>query len=515
MNSGLGANRSPSDPSPLPPHQLPILVEKLAKENWEDAASLIEQHWDDLAATHPGHLLDAIGALPGAALIERPTLMVAANYLQHVVNGSSPGRFDDDGWVNTSQTGLGVSLIDTLTLSTAKSAGARTTGDMPGARRSAEEARAALDSAPAPERAAIKSSLPHLRLQWGRSLELADAPGSALEYEEAYETAILTKQTAVARRAAAHHAWMDAERGRLNSAEQWVSRAHDTNATNTRYDAVISLTASLLRLDRGDRVGATRELGRSNGFGDGEYWAAALWVQSMIANDSASAALVDSRLAHQLTRHPDSLSNTGANGRYIRAAGARLSGFRGRPAGISAVDPGLSSTDKAAAGVFAHARGNYHEALNIVRMIVEPEEHPRTQSIALLVTAAAAVNLGQNETAAAAFAQAHALLNHERLYTPYECIPWPDLEHLTAITGLELPNVESPFRLKKNHFAILSKRELEILRLLAQGKTPTETAQILFVAPNTVKSTTRRLYRKLDVNSRSSAIDRARQSGLL
>ena len=61
----------------------------------------------------------------------------------------------------------------------------------------------------------------------------------------------------------------------------------------------------------------------------------------------------------------------------------------------------------------------------------------------------------------------------------------------------------------------LSQRELEVLHLIAQGKTNKEIARQLFVAPGTVKAHTSSIYRKLDVANRTEAVARARQLGLL
>jgi LuxR family maltose regulon positive regulatory protein len=61
----------------------------------------------------------------------------------------------------------------------------------------------------------------------------------------------------------------------------------------------------------------------------------------------------------------------------------------------------------------------------------------------------------------------------------------------------------------------LSQRELEVLHLVALGRTNQEIAQQLIVAPGTVKAHTASIYRKLDVANRTEAAARARQLGLL
>lgn len=61
----------------------------------------------------------------------------------------------------------------------------------------------------------------------------------------------------------------------------------------------------------------------------------------------------------------------------------------------------------------------------------------------------------------------------------------------------------------------LTKREMEILRLFAQGLSDREIAQKLVLAQGTVKWYNKQLYSKLDVHSRAEAVARARELGLL
>lgn len=61
----------------------------------------------------------------------------------------------------------------------------------------------------------------------------------------------------------------------------------------------------------------------------------------------------------------------------------------------------------------------------------------------------------------------------------------------------------------------LSQRELDILRLIAQGLSNREMSERLFLALDTVKGHNRRIYAKLQVQRRTEAIARARELGLL
>jgi LuxR family maltose regulon positive regulatory protein len=61
----------------------------------------------------------------------------------------------------------------------------------------------------------------------------------------------------------------------------------------------------------------------------------------------------------------------------------------------------------------------------------------------------------------------------------------------------------------------LSERELEVLRLLRTSLSTPEIARELYVSANTIRTHTRHIYAKLDVHSRSEAVARAEELGLL
>jgi DNA-binding NarL/FixJ family response regulator len=61
----------------------------------------------------------------------------------------------------------------------------------------------------------------------------------------------------------------------------------------------------------------------------------------------------------------------------------------------------------------------------------------------------------------------------------------------------------------------ISGRELEVLELLAAGRSNKEIAQQLEVSPNTIKTHVAKLFEKLEVGRRTEAILRARELGIL
>jgi DNA-binding CsgD family transcriptional regulator len=61
----------------------------------------------------------------------------------------------------------------------------------------------------------------------------------------------------------------------------------------------------------------------------------------------------------------------------------------------------------------------------------------------------------------------------------------------------------------------ISKRELEILTLLAQGHSNQEIAEKLFVSLSTVKTHNQNIFEKLDVKRRTQAIEKAKKLNLI
>lgn len=93
---------------------------------------------------------------------------------------------------------------------------------------------------------------------------------------------------------------------------------------------------------------------------------------------------------------------------------------------------------------------------------------------------------------------------------------------LLKLCEAEAPATEDPHRPGKPATGMepfmaegLSQREMEVLQLIAQGKSNQEIARELVVAPGTVKAHTASIYRKLGASNRTEAAARARAYGLL
>jgi LuxR family maltose regulon positive regulatory protein len=79
-------------------------------------------------------------------------------------------------------------------------------------------------------------------------------------------------------------------------------------------------------------------------------------------------------------------------------------------------------------------------------------------------------------------------------------------------TGMPQSKIEIP---KSEMLEPLSQRELDVLRLIAEGLSNQDICERLFLALDTVKGHNRRIFNKLQVQRRTEAIARARELGLI
>jgi len=78
-------------------------------------------------------------------------------------------------------------------------------------------------------------------------------------------------------------------------------------------------------------------------------------------------------------------------------------------------------------------------------------------------------------------------------------------------------NNTSPFTFNENALSQLnmSRRELEVLQLMANGLSNQEIADQLFVSLNTVKTHSARLFEKMEVKRRTQAVEKGKRMGLM
>jgi len=88
-------------------------------------------------------------------------------------------------------------------------------------------------------------------------------------------------------------------------------------------------------------------------------------------------------------------------------------------------------------------------------------------------------------------------------------------QYANRILAALTPSIQSSAFIIQPLIEPLSERELEVLRLIAQGLSNQEITQKLVVALSTVKGHNLRIFAKLQAKSRTEAVARARELGLL
>jgi DNA-binding CsgD family transcriptional regulator len=133
------------------------------------------------------------------------------------------------------------------------------------------------------------------------------------------------------------------------------------------------------------------------------------------------------------------------------------------------------------------------------------------------VTAASAHGLGRASVAHETFELAHSIIERESIRTTYETISREHLDALavavlgeTVSTSVARPSTSDAGVL----LARLTRRERQVLVMLLSDRPMAAIARELFISPNTLKGTTRRLYRKLCVSSRAAAAEVAHRAGV-
>lgn len=171
--------------------------------------------------------------------------------------------------------------------------------------------------------------------------------------------------------------------------------------------------------------------------------------------------------------------------------------------------------------------GDFARAIELTRPCLQLglDHAARSYGHALAVNAAAHAALRDTESADAVFARALSLAAVTGLRRVFTTLPPERLSGLLQRAAaaplpeasqhvvLEIVAMLRPAPLPS--VTLLSVRERVVLAQLASGRSMHQIAWELSVSPNTVKTQTRSVYRKLGVASRDSAVERARILGLV
>ncbi len=143
---------------------------------------------------------------------------------------------------------------------------------------------------------------------------------------------------------------------------------------------------------------------------------------------------------------------------------------------------------------------------------------PRLHGQLLVLDALAALRLGRRDRAMNTLDAALELTRFTGYRRAWRIVPADDAERLVELLPALAQVVDRADRggLEPVRGMVhLSPRELEVLNQWSQNRTVANIAESLFLSANSVKTHLRSIYRKLGVNDRASAVERARQLALL
>jgi LuxR family maltose regulon positive regulatory protein len=183
-------------------------------------------------------------------------------------------------------------------------------------------------------------------------------------------------------------------------------------------------------------------------------------------------------------------------------------------------NPGEDSLEHHAAWVYLLA-GHHLQAIRVAAKTLNRARLPGPDAVSLhLVLAIAHLREGNHDRAAHTFETAVRLRSSPALIRPFLSATSEDLEQLARLAGVPNPLRRTRVSIRTNPpstgpIVRLTRREHAVLEALDSGKTAEQAASAFGVAPTTVRSQVRSLYKKLGVSKRAAALARAHELGLL
>lgn len=176
--------------------------------------------------------------------------------------------------------------------------------------------------------------------------------------------------------------------------------------------------------------------------------------------------------------------------------------------------------------------GQHKDALRLLDQTLDSgklEQHGFTLLFIYLMRALLRYQLGQEDDALQDFRRALAMAEadqcimpfieyssgmgqlYQKLSEQYKQKPFVQ----SILKNIELTEDASPNKEFAKMRLVLSQREMSVLKLIAEGLSNQEIAERLFISLHTVKTHARRINGKLDVKSRTQAILKAKEVGIL
>lgn len=306
------------------------------------------------------------------------------------------------------------------------------------------------------------------------------------------------------------------------------ARAWPDALRRTYMNAPGVIAEGYARLDALDFDGVLEVLGESESYmATAEFWpflrALAVSARHGRGQAPAVAELVTAELAGPT---PPGVGDNIATDRLCAVLAQAWMASGDRRAAARMLDGRPADSPCLAAARVTLLLGAWHEREALLRaraLLALPGHTLRTRAETQTIGAAAALRQGETDqarawlSAAAVAAEVHGPRAHVMWLTPRDRrLLWElggDREGETLRRFLDVPSIDLP--VPRSADIALTPREQVVLAALAEHDSIKAVAESLIVSPHTVKSQLQGIYRKLGVSSRRSALDVARDLGLV
>ncbi|MBS9373490.1 LuxR C-terminal-related transcriptional regulator [Rhodococcus sp. B50] len=495
--------------------------------DWDTAVTIVEESWARMVDSSFDVLVKVLRQIPDEELSDHPsvqagralfTQMLDEHSILHASLPTDPDELADLGKRPEAAQAVYVATVQSLTL--------RVSGEFGEAARLTLLLRPLVHSILEHRPDDLGPQLPLLRVQWAITLQLAGClTESTTVFRRAYRGAYAANIAFVIQNAAGSSALNWAVTGDNPRAREWLRTESHAEPTEGRWGEMVKVggrvASTLVRLDSLDLEHAARhldELGIPRV--SEELWGFVAYVRAYynLATGNAYDGLTE---LHRLIESHHDLHDRGAFSRILLGAAEidlHLALGNGNLARALAEEAPQSHPML----VVTNARverftGHPDVALKKLKRVPWTEcGFPRAHLEALLVEASAHLDLDDEGAALRSWQRActlaEALGNRRAFTTPADGLA----QRFADLGGPPIPGgpVASVFTEPVTHVE-LSRRETDVLELLALGSTHADIAKKLFVSHNTIKTQLRSIYRKLGVHTRVEAIGRARDLRLL
>jgi LuxR family maltose regulon positive regulatory protein len=510
------------------PSAPPELVAAVLARDWARVGAIVDADWLALLVDYMPTVHWMYRLLP-LEVVENHAMLKAGRDL--VLLGLTTGKVPPvPGPINVAALGQSSAALQILGAATASITVLGLGGSYRAACALVDQAIAIAAEAGKSQGADLLESLPTFKLMWGIALQLGgDLPGSVNQLSSSYYGNCRLRHGDLARDAAGKAALSCAMRGECIEATSWLEREAALPEPEGWLSELAPVAGRVARaivaLESLDRVGAAAALDRVRAlhFRDG-HWPFVAVAFAHFGRIFGSPQEAVQQLRDSLATHQGAIGD-GIAGPLLLCAELDLLLALGQ--GDRAVrllaETEFSSPQLAVITARVSLLGGQAEEADVVAAEELSVDHtPRVRMELILIRVIARSRLGDERGSRVLLSEALELSHRYELLSPFAAVPRELLTEMSSELPALDPIVElldrsSARQLYPDRLLLteLTPRELIVLRELSTRSTLAFISEKLFVSLATLKSQRNSLYRKLGAHSRSEALERAYERGLL